>query len=113
VEKQMDPQPTDTTPAQPVTGIDDLLPDELHLPFAHLLSELADVEEHVRSLDEAEALSIEQIRLDLPVEFLVQVDSNGKLRVLGSPPTQRTETTFLPVFHRMVLCVTRDGADDG
>jgi len=109
----MDHQPTDTTPSPAATDIDDLLPDELHLPFSRLLAELVDLEEHLSSLPEVKASSVEQIRLDLPLEFLVQSDADGKLRVLGSPPTQRTETTILPVFHRMVIRVTRDGAEDG
>ncbi len=82
------------------------------MPFGRLLSEVADIEEQLSSLPEAEALRIEQIRLDLPLEIRVQIDADGGLQVLGSPPTQRTETTILPVFHRLTLRVERDGTAD-
>ena len=44
----------------------------------------------------------------MPVENGVTVDDDGKVTLHGSPPTQLTETTILPVFHQMKLKVVRD-----
>lgn len=105
----MDPEPvhTDSSPDNP--AVDDLLSDQLHLPFSRLLGELTDIEGQVSELPEIQALLIERVGLDLPVEILVELDEHGFLQILGSPPTQRTETTILPVFHRLALTVERDG----
>ena len=113
METQTDHEPGDTALAQPASTVDDLLPDELHLPFGRFLGELVDIEAQVSDLPDVQALSIEQIRVDLPVEMRLEVGSDGRLQVLGSPPTQRTETTILPVFHRLVLRVVRDATNDG
>jgi hypothetical protein len=97
----------------PAPTVDELLPDELHLPFSLLVGDLTDIEGQVSDLPEVMAMCIEQISLQLPVELLVEMAPDGRLQVLGSPPTQRTETTILPVFHRLVMRVVRDGSDDG
>lgn len=55
-------------------------------------------------VDEPELLghpAVRALALDLPVELSVERDTDGRLAVLASPPTQRVATSFLPVFHRM------------
>jgi hypothetical protein len=48
-------------------------------------------------------MSIERIILDMPFELEVKTDSSGDI-VLGScPPTQKIETSFMPVFHRIKM----------
>ncbi|MCA9707538.1 MAG: hypothetical protein KDK70_16920 [Myxococcales bacterium] len=58
------------------------------------------------------AMTVESLTLELPLELALDVDERGGLRVRGAPPTQRTETTFMPVQHRLrVRIVEGDGAD--
>lgn len=49
---------------------------------------------------------VERLEIELPFEMDVLVGSDGRVRLAGSPPTQYTETTFMPVFHKIKLAVT-------
>lgn len=53
-------------------------------------------------------VELESLRLDLPVELHVEVGSDGRPRVGVAPPTQTTETSIMPVFHRMKIAIERD-----
>jgi hypothetical protein len=56
---------------------------------------------------------VEKLELELPFELDVLVDGGGDVRLAGAPPTQYTETTIMPVFHKIKLCVTgKPGAPD-
>jgi hypothetical protein len=55
-----------------------------------------------------DGVELQALRLDLPVELRVEVDEDGRARIGVSPPTQTTETTILPVFHRMTIAIERD-----
>lgn len=76
---------------------------DLLMPFADLVQEL--VGDHDSLIDEVtgQEMTIDRIKLTLPVELRVVVADDGTVHLKGSPPTQRTETTILPVFHRMQL----------
>lgn len=49
---------------------------------------------------------VEKLEIELPFEMDVLVDPDRRVRLAGGPPTQYTDTTFLPVFHRIKLSVT-------
>jgi hypothetical protein len=75
-------------------------------PFAELVAGLAEVDvpdEQERAMPAAE---LEEIRLTLSIELEVREDG-GRTRVTGSTPTQWTETTVLPAFHRLSMRITR------
>ena len=55
-----------------------------------------------------DGVDLEALRLNLPVELQVEVDDDGRPRIGVAPPTQTTETTILPVFHRMTIAIERD-----
>jgi hypothetical protein len=57
-----------------------------------------------------DGVDLEALRLNLPVELQVEVDGDGRPRIGLAPPTQTTETTILPVFHRMTIAIERDDA---
>ncbi|HEX6367476.1 MAG TPA: hypothetical protein VF006_01010 [Longimicrobium sp.] len=57
-----------------------------------------------------DGVEMEALRLELPVELQVDVDDDGRPRIGLAPPTQTTETTILPVFHRMTIAIERDGS---
>lgn len=58
-----------------------------------------------------DGVDLQAMRLDLPVELQVEVDGDGRPRIGLAPPTQTTDTTILPVFHRMTIAIERDGGD--
>jgi hypothetical protein len=80
--------------------------DDLLLPVAELIHDLANYEQPFDPKT-GQAMTIEQIRLDMPIELRVGVDNDGTVHLKGAPPTQRTETTIMPVFHRMKLRITQ------
>lgn len=49
------------------------------------------------------SMSIERIILEMPFELEVKTGSNGDIVLGSSPPTQKIETTFMPVFHRIKM----------
>jgi hypothetical protein len=48
---------------------------------------------------------VERLEIELPFEMDVLVEPDGRVRLAGGPPTQYTETTFMPVFHKVKLAV--------
>lgn len=78
------------------------------LPFSQVISQLADYEMYIDDPIFGQSLSVENIKIDMPVEIRVDVDDNSEVALKGSAPTQRTETTILPVFHRMIIVITQD-----
>lgn len=76
------------------------------------LPPLADFLVMLAGLDGAEGGgTAETIRVDLPVELELESRGEAGLAIGMSPPTQRTETTVLPVFHRLTLHIVRDGSE--
>ena len=55
-------------------------------------------------------VTLERLALLSPVELGVGATPWGGLMLRGSTPTQRTETTFLPVWHRLALTLEWDDA---
>lgn len=85
--------------------------DDPLMPVAQFLGELSGIDGSLEDDFQVQGMSITALQLDLPVELRVEIDAAGRLQVLGCPPTQRTETTILPVFHRMKLHMVRDDAE--
>jgi hypothetical protein len=79
--------------------------------FADLIAALADYGMTLDDPDTGLNLTIEQININMPIEFNVTTHDTGQVTLWGTPPTQRTETTFLPVFHQMQLRIVRDDAE--
>jgi hypothetical protein len=84
-------------------------PEDL-LPFGTLLELFADVEYRQEDARLGLALTVDSLSFDLPFEMDVRPDAWGRLRVDAAPPTQELETSTLPVFHRLVVRIARDGA---
>jgi hypothetical protein len=81
-------------------------------PFADLVAGLADVDIDA-DLDPARAMDVERVTLALPVELTVVPSDDGGVRVRGSTPTQYTETTVMPAFHRLTLHLTKSDDAEG
>ncbi|BAZ11125.1 hypothetical protein NIES4071_29510 [Calothrix sp. NIES-4071] len=78
------------------------------LPFSQVINQLADYEMYIEDPVFGQSLSVESIKIDMPVEIRVSFDDNGEVALKGSAPTQRTETTILPVFHRIKIQICQD-----
>jgi hypothetical protein len=80
-------------------------------PFGALVAGLADVGSdqlgEVADDDATEMSELEEIVLRLAIEMEVRDTGQGEPRVTGATPTQWTETTVLPVFHRLSIHITR------
>ncbi|MGH7712806.1 MAG: hypothetical protein ACREOG_16065 [Gemmatimonadaceae bacterium] len=80
--------------------------------FAELVASLSDVSEpdDASSADEtaARSMDLDAITLSLAIELEVRDADAEQPRVTGSTPTQWTETTVLPVFHRLSMRVARE-----
>ena len=96
-----------TNPEPKSAPIQPILDDPL-LPFGELVHSLTDYEKQRVNPDTGQVLTVEEIKVDMPIEFRVSVDETGQVSLSGSVPTQRTATTVLPVFHQMQLRVVED-----
>ncbi|MFG6107474.1 hypothetical protein U2F10_34915 [Leptothoe sp. EHU-05/26/07-4] len=92
-----DPIVTAATSSEQFEELDPLL------PLADLIPTLADYEKQRVDPDTGQVLTVEEIKLDMPVELRVIVDEAGQVTLKGAPPTQRTATTVLPMFHQMQM----------
>lgn len=81
---------------------------EILIPFADMVQQLVDYGEPLEDPYSNQAMMIEKVKVDMPVEFKVLVDDDGKATLKSNAPTQSTETTIMPVFHRMKLTVEPD-----
>lgn len=75
-------------------------------PFAELVAGLADVDAPDEYEDAIPVAELEEIRLTLSIELDVHEDGD-RTRVTGSTPTQWTETTVMPAFHRLSMRIAR------
>ena len=75
-------------------------------PFAELVAGLAGLDVPDEGDAAMPTAALEEIRLTLAIELEVR-ENAGRTRVTGSTPTQWTETTVLPAFHRLSMRITR------
>ncbi|MFN8570856.1 MAG: hypothetical protein U0132_02295 [Gemmatimonadaceae bacterium] len=54
------------------------------------------------------AMEIEGITLSVAIELAVRPDAQDRVQVRGSTPTQYTETTVLPAFHKLTMHIARE-----
>ena len=72
------------------------------VPARELVEALMEVLEAAGESPES-GLVLDTVAVTLPIELELDVEG-GRVRGLrASPPTQRTETTVLPVLHRLTL----------
>ncbi|HEX7645554.1 MAG TPA: hypothetical protein VF472_25400 [Burkholderiaceae bacterium] len=83
--------------------------DEAFLPFSALIAgaqalpgDLVDESAGVRS-------HVTQCRVEMPIELDVTRDGDGRLQIGSVPPLYRTETSFLPSFHRITVTICLEG----
>jgi hypothetical protein len=74
-------------------------------PFGQLVAGLAGLDDEDDPA--SPAADLEEIVLTLAIELEVREAEGGRPRLTGSTPTQWTETTVMPAFHRMSMRITR------
>ncbi|MEL6440786.1 MAG: hypothetical protein AAFQ80_16210 [Cyanobacteria bacterium J06621_8] len=81
---------------------------EILIPFAEMVQQLVDYGEPLEDSTGDRTMAIEKVTVDMPVEFKVLVDDDGQASLKSNAPTQSTETSIMPVFHRLKLTVELD-----
>jgi hypothetical protein len=81
---------------------------DLLMTFHELIEDLVSTEMAIADPTTGMVQIIDQVDVEMPIEMRVEVNEAGQVTLMGSPPTQRTETTVLPVFHQMRIRVCRD-----
>jgi len=76
--------------------------------LAGFLSELATAASVDADSPGEESILVSEIKVDLPIELNL-LQEQGVWQLDASPPSQKTETTVMPVWHRVRLRVTLDG----
>ena len=59
---------------------------------------------------EEETIFVREIKIDLPIELNLMQEL-GEWQLDAAPPTQKIETTVMPVWHRLRLRVTLDNGE--
>lgn len=91
------------------TDFDDL---DVRMPIAELIQEFMSVQTQIVDPVTGYAMTVEEMKLDLPIELKVAVAGDRVTHVKASPPTQLFETTVMPVFHRLRLRVVREYGEE-
>jgi hypothetical protein len=78
--------------------------------FSNIVEQLADLTDPLEDPVSGQIFQIEQATVNLPIELNISVNNEGRVTLRSSPPTQTTETTIFPVFHRLSLqIIATDG----
>lgn len=82
-----------------IFGPDSLHADDMFEPLATLVSAwMAGVPDATAEFDGA--LEVSELVIDIPMELQL-LDIGDGLQLHASPPTQKIETTIMPVWHRL------------
>ena len=81
---------------------------EVLISFADMMQQLVDYGEPLEDPLSERTMAIEKVKVEMPVEIKVLVDDDGQASLKSNAPTQSTETTIMPVFHRLKLTVELD-----
>jgi hypothetical protein len=86
-----------------------LLDSDLLPPLAELLGGFADLDGDEEPA--ADAATVERVTVSLPFE-LEMWRQGAALDLRASPPTQKIETTILPVWHRLTVTIALEEEAD-
>lgn len=73
-------------------------------PVAELVGGLADIIGQVGEPEPEMVLTVQDLRIELPVELVVEAGQNGAFAVMAAPP-ERTATSFLPALGSLSIRV--------
>ncbi|MFZ6012343.1 MAG: hypothetical protein ACOYXT_18515 [Bacteroidota bacterium] len=84
-------------------NLDYSLIDPKLVPIAEMITSLSELEGAVEDEGWGLKMSIEEIEIEMPMEFDIMTDDLGNLVLGSAPPTQTIETSYMPVFHKVKL----------
>ena len=74
-------------------------------PVSTLIECMADLDADLADADTGLRMLVERVEIDTPIELDVRVSDGDAVELIGGPPTQTIETTWMPVFHRIRLTI--------
>lgn len=81
---------------------------DLLVPIAEMIHSLTDYEKQRFDPETGQLLTVDKITVEIPIELRVSEGETGRVTIEGSAPSQRTETTVLPIFHHLQLRIVKD-----
>jgi hypothetical protein len=81
--------------------------DEKLQPFSVLIESLSAITHAAPESDFWEALKVDRILVDLPLEIDVLVNDDNSITLGSAPPTQHIETSFMPTIQNLKLTIVR------
>jgi hypothetical protein len=91
----MDAETVANTPPEPINNI--------LTPLAQVINQLVDYGDPLEDPITGQALKISEVKVAMPLELRVEPKAAAQVALKASAPTQQTETTVMPVFHRLTL----------
>lgn len=80
-------------------------------PLAQVIDKLVDYGVPLENPITKQALKISKVKVAMPLELQVEPKTTTQVVLKGSAPTQKTETTVMPVFHRLTLRIVINDDD--
>ena len=81
------------------------------MQFSDMIEVLSNYEKQRIDPQTGQVMTLEEIQLEFPIELRIEVDAEENLTLKSSPPTQRTTTTILPVFHHLKVKIVRNDGE--
>lgn len=82
--------------------------DDALIPISEMIGNMTQFIGQSGDPEIGQVYTVEQLNFDLPIELQIEIDEEGRLTLKAAPPTQKIETTVMPVFHQIKLSVVRD-----
>lgn len=75
-------------------------------PFSFMMEALTSIVDAQESTEDLwKYMKLDQINFDFPIEMEVHVSDDGSVTLGSAPPTQRIETSFMPVIQSTKITV--------
>jgi hypothetical protein len=71
------------------------------MPINEMMFALSEIQGEMKN--EICSMSVESMLIEMPFELDIINDMEGNITLGSSPPTQKFETSFMPVFHKIKL----------
>lgn len=79
--------------------------DESLGPFSLIFELMTSIGERTSEEEFDNPVVVSEMTVSLPVEVEVHIDDDGGMTLGSAPPTQKIETTFMPVFQNVRVTI--------
>ncbi len=79
--------------------------DEAFGPFSLILELMTSIGERTADDEFDNPVVVTEMTVNMPIEMEVHIDDQGGMTIGSAPPTQKIETTFMPVFQNARLTI--------